>query len=370
VSRSLRRTLAVRFAATMAVGLTLACAALYWVTGRVVEREGKALLAPGAGAQWVRGEERDLLVALVAVVVAGTSATLVGAWWLAGSAVRPVQEITAQTMHIEAGSLDRPIVAHADTEEYQGLVAVLNRMLDRLDRAFRGQRRLTADVSHELRTPLTTLRGLMEVALRSERTPRAYQHTLRSALEEIDRLAEMCEDLLLVTRADARLMTPRRFPTDLNVVVREELEAVNRKLLEKDLTSDAVLDPAVPSLPLDAPLVGRVVGHLLDNAIKFTPVGGRIDVATARVPGAVRFTIQDSGPGFRTEDVPHVFEPFYRADQARTTGTGAGLGLTLVSAIVRLHGGTVRAGNVNGTGARIEFELPAPADAVAERSPD
>jgi len=360
VSRSLRRTLAVRFAATMAAGLILACAVLYWVTGRVMEREGKRLV-PAEGAAWVREEERDLLVALIAVVVAGTSATLVGAWWLAGSAVRPVREITAQAMHIEAGTLNRPIVVHADTEEYRGLLVVLNRMLDRLDRAFRGQQRLTADVSHELRTPLTTLRGLMEVALRSERTPREYQHTLRSALEEIDRLAEMSEDLLLVTRVDARLMTPRRVPTDLNVVVREELEAVNRKLLEKDLTSGAVLDPRVPSLPLDAPLVGRVVGHLLDNAIKFTPVGGRIEVATTRVPEAVRFTIQDSGPGFRPEDVSHVFEPFYRADQARTTGTGAGLGLTLVSAIVRLHGGTVRAGNVNGTGARIEFELPAPA---------
>ena len=363
MTRSLRRTLAVRFAATMAVGLTLACVALYWVTGRVMEREGRAALAPAAGLQWARGEERDLLVALVAVIIAGTSATLVGAWWLAGSAVRPVREITLQATHIEAGTLDRPIVAHADTEEYEGLVAVLNRMLDRLNRTFRAQQRLTADVSHELRTPLTALRGLMEVALRSERTPREYQHTLRSALEEIDRLAELSEDLLLVTRADARLMTPRRVPTDLNVVVREELEAVNRKLLEKDLASGAVLDPAVPSLPLDAPLVGRVIGHLLDNAIKFTPVGGRIDVATARVSGAVRFTIQDSGPGFLAEDVSHVFEAFYRADQARTTGTGAGLGLTLVRAIVQLHGGTVRAGNVNGTGARIEFELPATTDA-------
>jgi len=266
VTRSLRRTLAVRFAATMAVGLTLACVALYWVTGRVMEREGRAALAPAAGLQWARGEERDLLVALVAVIIAGTSATLVGAWWLAGSAVRPVREITLQATHIEAGTLDRPIAAHADTEEYQGLVAVLNRMLDRLNRTFRAQQRLTADVSHELRTPLTALRGLMEVALRSERTPREYQHTLRSALEEIDRLAELSEDLLLVTRADARLMTPRRVPTDLNVVVREELEAVNRKLLEKDLASGAVLDPAVPSLPLDAPLVGRVIGHLLDNA--------------------------------------------------------------------------------------------------------
>src|SRR5439155_10795220 len=144
-------------------------------------------------------------------------------------------------------------------EEYEGLVAVLNRMLDRLNRTFRAQQRLTADVSHEFSTPLTALRGSMDGGLRSERTPREYQHTLRSALEEIDRLAESSEDLLLVTRADARLMTSRRVPTDLNLVVREALRAVSARLLEKDLTSGAALDPTLPSLPLDAPLVGRVI---------------------------------------------------------------------------------------------------------------
>src|SRR6185312_11008165 len=109
--------------------------------------------------------EGGLLVALLAVVLAGTAATLIGAWHFTSSAVRPVGEITAQATRIEAGTLDQRIVAHAETEEYEGLVAVLNRMLERLERSFTAQGRLTADLGHELRTPLTALRGEMEIAL-------------------------------------------------------------------------------------------------------------------------------------------------------------------------------------------------------------
>ena len=178
MSRSLRRALAVRFAATMGIGLVVAAAAAYAVA-----------LGPAAGMH------RELLLVLAGVVVVGTGATLVGAWWLAGSAVRPVYEITEQATRIEAGTLGQRIVAHADTDEYRGLVAVLNRMLERIDAAFKNQRRLTADVSHELRSPLTALRGEIEVALRAERSPRDYQRVLRSGLEEIDRLTAMSEDL-------------------------------------------------------------------------------------------------------------------------------------------------------------------------------
>ena len=149
--------LAVRFAATMGVGLLLAAAAAYAVA-----------IGPASG---MHGE---LLVVLVGVVVLGTCATLVGAWWLAGSAVRPVCETTEQATRIEAGTLDQRIAAHAETAEYRGLVAVLNRMLERLDLAFHNQRRLTADMSHELQSPLTAMKGEIEVALRAERTPRDY----------------------------------------------------------------------------------------------------------------------------------------------------------------------------------------------------
>ena len=215
---SLRRTLALRFAATMAVGLLVAAGAFFWAASRALMQDVPVSVL-----------ERDLLVALFAVVLAGSAATLVGAWHFTSSAVQPVAEITAQATRIEAGTLDQRIVAHADTEEYEGLVAVLNRMLERLERGFAAQRRLTADVSHELRTPLTALRGEIEVALRAERSPREYQLVLRSALEEIGCLSTLSEDLLLITRANARLVMAHREPTDVAELVDGVLHAFRRR---------------------------------------------------------------------------------------------------------------------------------------------
>lgn len=341
---SLRRTLAVRFAATMGVGLLLAAAAAYLVA-----------IGPAAGMH------RELLIVLAAVVVLGTCATLVGAWWLAGSAVRPVSEITEQATRIEAGTLDPRIAAHADTAEYRGLVAVLNRMLERLDLAFRNQRRLTANMSHELRTPLTAMKGEIEVALRAERSPREYQRVLHSALEEIEQLTEMSDDLLLITRADARLLEPQRAPTDVNAVVQNVLQGLKTRIEERELTVERRLPTVATEASLDPELITRVAHHLLDNAVKFTPPGGTIRITTAQVDGGVHLSIQDSGPGIPADQLPHIFEPFYRADEARSRGTGTGLGLAMAAAIVRLHGGTIRASNVTGGGgARFDIDVPDP----------
>lgn len=342
MTQSLRRTLAVRFAATMGAGLLLAAAGAYAVA-----------IGPAAGMH------RELLMVLAAIVVLGTCATLVGAWWLAGSAVRPVHEITEQATGIEAGTLDQPIVAHAETAEYRGLVVVLNRTLERLDFAFRNQRRLTADISHELRTPLTAMKGEIEVALRAERTPRDYQHVLHSALEEIEQLTEMSDDLLLITRADAGLLELQIAPTDLNAVIESVLQALKTRIEERDLTVESSVPRQGTEASLDTALITRVVHHLIDNAVKFTPPGGTIRITTNRVDGGVGLSVQDSGPGIAADHLPHIFQPFYRIDEARTRGSGTGLGLAMVAAIVRLHGGTTRASNVQGRrGARFDVELP------------
>jgi heavy metal sensor kinase len=330
----------------MAAGLTAASAALFYAT----------FAGPPEVAQ------RDVLLILVAVVVLGTGATFLGGWWLAGSAVGPVAEITAQAIRIEPGTLNQRIVAHADTVEYRGLVAVLNGMLERLDAAFQSQRRLTADVSHELRSPLTALQGEIEVALRAERSGREYQLVLRSALEEIERLTTMSEDLLLITRAESHLLPLDLAPTDPNAIVRGVLEQLHKVIEEKGLVVNTALDPAVKSLSLDPALVTRLVEHLMDNAVKFAPFGGRIVVQTEAAQPAMngaRVAVENSGPGIAPTDLPHVFEPFYRADQARTRGTGTGLGLALVAAIARLHGGAVRARNQDDKGVRFEVDLPA-----------
>jgi signal transduction histidine kinase len=347
---SLRRTLALRFAATMAAGLLVASGAFFWAASRALVQDVPAAVL-----------ERDLLVALLAVVVAGSAATLMGAWHFTSSAVQPVVEITAQATRIETGTLDQRIVAHADTEEYEGLVAVLNRMLERLEQGFAAQRRLTADVSHELRTPLTALRGEIEVALRAQRSPREYQLVLRSALEEIDRLSTLSEDLLLITRADAHLVTARREPTDLAVLVDGVLRAFRRRMEEKGVTLERSFDGGPRRVSVDPSLVTRLMHHLVDNAVVYAPVEGRIGVGIATTAAGVRLVVQNSGPAVAPEDLPHVFEPFYRADLARTRsngrGGGPGLGLALVAAIARLHDGAVRAASDPAHGTRFEVDL-------------
>jgi len=335
VSRSLRRTLAVRFAATMAVGVLAAVAAVSYGSHRL----------------------------LLGVVLLVTGATFVGAWWLAGSAVHPVCEITEQATRIEAGTLDQRIVAHADTDEYRGLVAVLNRMLERIDAAFKSQRRLTADVSHELRSPLTVLRGEIEVALRSERSAGDYQHVLRSALEEIARLTAMSDDLLLVTRADAGLVAARAAPTDVHAMIRGALERMGARIEERALTVRTELDPGLGCVALDPTLTRRLLDELLDNAVKFAPVGGLVVVTTTAAGRTLHLAVENSGSPLVPDEMAHLFEPFYRADQARTRGTGTGLGLALAAAVTRLHGGSIRAVNVPGGGVRLECELSGATDA-------
>ena len=349
-----------RFAATMAAGLAGASAVILYATSAYSQHHVEHALSAASASVL----ERDLVVGLLAVIVLGTGASLIGAWLLAGSAVRPVSEITSQATQIEVGTLDQRINAHADTEEYRGLVSVLNRMLERLDASFEGQRRLTADVSHELRTPLTALRGEIEVALRAERSPREYQLVLRSALEEIGRLTTMTEDLLLITRAEAHLLRAERVPTDANALLHRGVDQLHQQIEEKGLTVSEALDEGAHSVSLDPGLVSRLVEHLLDNAVRHTPPGGRITVSSeAAVPASrgVRLVVENSGSSIAAADLPHVFEPFYRADQARSRGTGAGLGLALVAAIARLHGGAARASNKNGSGVRFEVDLVAPA---------
>ena len=351
MNRSLRRTLAVRFAATMGVGLLAVAAAVLYGSHLFFQHHLDPTLI-----------RATVVPVVLGVVLLVTTATFVGAWWLAGSAVQPVCEITEQATRIEAGTLDQRIVAHADTDEYRGLVAVLNRMLGRIDAAFKNQRRLTADVSHELRSPLTALRGEIEVALRLERSSRDYQRVLHSALEEIDRLTALSDDLLLITRADAGLVAAHPAPTDVNALVRGTLDAMRGRIEERGLTVHTALDPELGPVALDPALTRRLIGELLDNAVKFAPLGGTVGVATTATGRALRLAVENSGPPLASDAMAHLFEPLYCADQARTRGTGTGLGLAFAAAVTRLHGGSIRAVNLT-SGVRLECELFGATDA-------
>lgn len=302
-----------------------------------------------------------LLLGLITLMVA--AASFAGGWWLGGRMVRPVHEIMDQAEAVRAGTLGRRISAQADTREYERLVDVLNGMLARLEGAFDSQRRFTADASHELRGPLTALRGEIEVALRRERDAPEYRRVLISNLQEVDRLTQLAEGLLTLARADAGVMQPRLQVTDLARRAAAVMDRLRKRAKDKQIRldlqassdSEAVVDPG---------LIEQLLSNLLENAVKFTPAGGRVEVGIHREGQQVIIEVHDTGPGLAGDDLERVFERFYRADSARThdeDSTGTGLGLSIVKAIAEVHGGEVRALNSPEGGAHFRVMLPAAA---------
>ena len=301
-----------------------------------------------------------LMQALAALTAVMGLATFGGGWWLARRMVKPVNEIIDQAEAVEAGTLDRRIDAHADIREYQRLVGVLNVMLGRLDRAFEAQRRFTADASHELRGPLTALRGEVELALRRRRDEDEYRRVLASNLQEVERLSQLAEDLLTLARSDAGVMQPRLQRTDVNERAERVVDRLGRKAQDKDVAlnleshgeTDGIFDPG---------LLDQLLWNLVDNAVKFTPAGGRVDVRIDGRGDAVKIHVADTGPGLPPEELDRVFERFYRADQVRThhaETSGTGLGLSIVRAIADVHGGTAAARNRRDGGAEFVVTLP------------
>ncbi|MGK7310977.1 MAG: sensor histidine kinase [Candidatus Longimicrobiales bacterium M2_2A_002] len=300
-----------------------------------------------------------LIQALGALTALLGLATFGGGWWLARRMVKPVSEIIDQAESMEARTLDQRIDAHADIREYERLVGVLNTMLGRLDRAFEAQRRFTADASHELRGPLTALRGEIELALRRPRDEEEYRRVLASNLQEVDRLSQLAEDLLTLARSDAGVMQPRLQRTDVTSRAKRVVERLGRKADDKHV--DLVLGSSGDTEGIfDPGLLDQLLWNLVDNAVKFTPSNGRVEVS---IDGQAELAIRvaDTGPGLPHEDLDRIFERFYRADLSRTPHaetSGTGLGLSIVRAITDVHGGSAAARNRPEGGAEFVVTLP------------
>ncbi len=303
------------------------------------------------------GRATWFLVGLTLLLGAGTFA---GSWWLAGSAVRPIHAVIDQAEEISAGSLDRGIQAYADTLEYRRLVDVLNTMLARIQRAFEAQKRFTADASHELRSPLTAMRGEIELALRRDREPKEYAQVLESTLEEVVRLSSITEDLLTLARSDSGALRPRIEAVDAVEIVNRVVERLAPRSEKKGVELSVKADGKISSL-LDSGLLGQIVWNLTDNALNFTPSGGRVLVSVENRGGELEIRVEDSGPGLGALHLETLFERFYRADEARTPGSksaGTGLGLAIVKAAAEAHGGTVSAETRSEGGARFMVRIP------------
>jgi len=232
-------------------------------------------------------------------------------------------------------------------------------MLAGLEAAFAQAKRFSADAAHELRTPLTALKGEMEVALRSARSPEEYRRVLHSCLEEVEHLIRLVEDLLLFSRSAAAL-GPAQARVELEPLVLEALEAGARRAQGTGVTvrADALETAAVLG---DAGALRRALGNLVDNAIKYTPAGGKVELSLLAGEGEqeARIVVRDTGIGIDSADAARIFDPFVRLDAARSRDAGgAGLGLALVRAIVEAHGGTIAVDSAPGAGSRFTISLP------------
>jgi signal transduction histidine kinase len=301
--------------------------------------------------------ERSIFFLMAATVVLGTVATIIGASWLAGSAVSPVATITAQAESVTPGTVGNRITAHADVAEFRGLVAVLNGMLERLDGALDQQRRMIADLGHDLRTPLTAMQGQIEVALRSERSSKEYRRILESCLEEVEHLHTISDGVVMLARIEAGELRPAPAPVDLLGLATDAVRRVKPRSEGRAISVEPSADDAM-TIAADAKMLKLVLDHLLDNAIQHTPTDTRVVVALTTDAAGTHVSVDDNGPGIPEEVLPNLFERLYRTDAARTRAAGAGLGLTISAAIMEAHGGSIDATRSSLGGLRISLRFP------------
>lgn len=238
-----------------------------------------------------------------------------------------------------------------------GAYLLAGRTLRPIEQTVERQRRFAGAASHELRTPLTALQGNLEVALLRERTPDEYQEVIREAVQETERMGHLIKDLVILARPERDSMVLNRASLDLREVATSAAEDVEPLARAKNQTLETDLISPLPSCG-DAMKLRQVFVNLLENAVTYTPEGGAICLTGRGERGHALFEVRDTGQGISPEDLPHLFEPFYQADSARSNVDHVGLGLSLASWIVRTHGGQIAVQSQMGVGTVFTVSLP------------
>ena len=288
----------------------------------------------------------------IAVVVAG-----VGGYLLARRALAPVDRMAARARLINAERLNDRLPVDNPDDELGRLAIVFNETLTRLESSFDQMRRFTSDASHELRTPLTAMRSVGEVGLRGRRDEAAYREIIGSMLEEVDRLALLVDRLLMLSRADTGKAQLSADVVDIPDLAEEIAEQLSVLAEEKNQSIKVRFD-AVPRWTGDRVMLRQALLNLVDNAIKYSPVGGKIEIRVEQSPDGTVIDVTDTGPGIPTELRSRVFDRFYRVDKARSRENGGtGLGLAIAKWAVEVNGGRLTLEQTNAVGSRFRITL-------------
>ncbi|BCS31035.1 two-component sensor histidine kinase [Luteitalea sp. TBR-22] len=339
--------------------------------GRVVTAHIKDASAPYIAAVGVFTDQLDALLSqlaavLLAVWAIGLGATAWIGFLLASRALGPIDEITARAARIATGDIDMRLDPPRSDDEIGRMTRLLNEMLERLHRVIDGNRRFAADASHELRTPLTAMAGEIDVALKRERSGDEYRETLQRLRAQIDGLATMSEQLMLLVRAEEGTGDMRAEEVPVRALVeaacaRVEAEAKGRRITLAHEGLDQLVAYGQPVL------LARAIENVVVNAVKYNRDGGTVRISGCDEPapgdaweaGRVRIEVADSGPGIPAEEWERVFDRFYRREPSRSRRTGGtGLGLALSRAIAAWHGGTLRVRASSEAGTVFELTVP------------
>lgn len=316
------------------------------------------LIQVGTSLEPLHATLEEFFKTLLLVVPAGVALAGLLGWWMARQALRPVDALAAGAREISISRLDRRLPLRGTGDELDRLADTFNQVFIRLEKAVEQMKQFTASISHELRTPLTALRGEAEVTLLRARSAEDYRRVLVSQLEEFDKLTQMVNQLLTLARAEAGEIALAFQPVDLSALVQSLTEQLEPVAGWKKVSLGVAVELGV-RVEGDPQWLERAVLNLLDNAIKFTPAGGRVQVEVRRSNGQALVDFRDTGVGIAAEALTHVFEPFYRVDPSRSKQIdGAGLGLSLVRWIVEHHHGQVEVESQPGQGSRFTVRLP------------
>ena len=282
---------------------------------------------------------------------------VVAGWFMARRALSGVELVTQTARRISDGSLAERVPVKKREDEIDQLAITFNQMLDRIETLVSGIKEMSDNIAHDLKSPITRIRGHSEVTLTTGATLRDYENMAANTIEECDRLLDMINTMLIISKADAGVSQLEEKEVDLSAVVRDACELFQEPAENKGLhlACDIKDRPVVTG---DIRMIQRMIANLLDNAIKYTPSPGSVELSVAANDDqTVAVSVKDTGVGISESDLEHVFERFYRCDKSRSE-PGTGLGLSFARAVARAHGGDIHVESRPDTGSTFTVVLP------------
>jgi heavy metal sensor kinase len=292
-----------------------------------------------------------------------------GGFWISRRALAPVDQLTTAARRISVDNLGQRLEVARTGDELERLGTTWNQMLDRLDNAVQRMRQFTADASHELRTPISIIRTTAELALRRNRDPEEYRKALENVQHEAEWMTQLAEDLLLLARSDSGTLRLDRDRVDIDQLARTVADETVSIAEVRGIAVRVHPGSGGAQLNADERALHRIFSVLLDNAVQHTPHGGTVDVQTSAGSKRITIAVRNTGEGIPTQDLPHIFERFFRGDPARTRREGAGLGLAIARSLAQAQGTDIEVESEPGQGAVFSISFPASQASSATLTP-